>query len=63
MNKNIVTNIFGTVAGVPQVALGIALLQDKSTIAEGIAKIAEGVGLFVVAYFVGKPGNEPPPAP
>jgi hypothetical protein len=60
MNKNVITNIFGGVAGFPQVALGIAMLQDKSTIAEGIAKIAEGIGLFVVAYFVGKPGNVPP---
>lgn len=55
MNTDIVTNIFGGVAGFPQVALGIALVQDKATLAEGLAKISEGVGIFIVSYFVGKP--------
>lgn len=55
MKVNLITNIFGAVAGVPQVILGITLLQDRTTIAEGIAKITEGIGIFIVAYFVGKP--------
>lgn len=52
-NINAITNIFGTVAGVPQIILGITYLQGGQY-AEGVAKIAEGVGLLVVAYFVGK---------
>jgi len=60
MSRDTIANIFGGVAGVPQVLLGISLVQDKATLAEGIAKIAEGIGIFVVAYFVGK--NPTPPA-
>lgn len=49
-----ITNLFGAIAGVPQIILGVTHLQGGD-IPEGIAKIAEGIGLFVVAYFVGKP--------
>lgn len=54
MSRDGIANIFGTIAGVPQVLLGITHLSNKAW-AEGIAKIAEGVGLFVMAYFIGKP--------
>jgi hypothetical protein len=52
-NVNAITNIFGAIAGVPQIILGATLLSNKSY-AEGAAKIAEGIGLFIVAFFVGK---------
>lgn len=54
MNANGVTNIAGALAGGPQILLGIAHIQSGDY-AEGAAKIAEGIGLFIVAYFVGKP--------
>lgn len=54
MSRDGIANIFGTIAGVPQVLLGITHLSNQDW-AEGIAKIAEGVGLFVMAYFIGKP--------
>ena len=54
MNANGITNIAGALAGGPQILLGITYVQDRATLAEGIAKIAEGIGLFIVAYFVGK---------
>jgi len=50
---NAITNIFGTVGGVPQVLLGISYIQ-AGQIAEGVAKISEGVSIFIVAYFIGK---------
>lgn len=53
MNINAITNVFGAVAGIPQIILGITLLQSGQY-PEGAAKIAEGIGLLVVAYFVGK---------
>jgi hypothetical protein len=52
-NINAITNIFGAVAGIPQIVLGATLI-GSGNYPEGIAKIAEGVGLFVVAFFVGK---------
>ena len=56
MNANGITNITGALAGGPQIVLGIGYIQGGQ-LAEGIAKIAEGIGLFVVAYFVGKPAT------
>lgn len=51
---NAITNIFGAVAGIPQIILGVTYLQGGQY-AEGAAKLAEGIGLFIVSYFVGKP--------
>jgi len=53
-NVNAITNVFGAVAGIPQIILGVSYLQ-AGQYGEGAAKIAEGIGLFIVAYFVGKP--------
>ena len=52
-SANAITNVFGAVAGVPQIILGITLVGNNEY-AEGAAKIAEGIGLFIVAFFVGK---------
>lgn len=52
-NINAITNIFGAVAGIPQIVLGVTYLQTGQY-AEAVAKIAEGVGLFIMGYFVGK---------
>lgn len=53
MKANGITNIFGSIAGVPQILLGISYLESKQY-GEAVAKIAEGVGILVMAYFVGK---------
>jgi hypothetical protein len=53
-NMNIVGNIFGSVSGIPQLILGITYLKGGNY-AEGAAKIAEGIGLFIMGYCIGKP--------
>lgn len=50
---NWITNIFGTVAGVPQLIEGYFSIQSGDT-GHGIAKIAEGLGIFAIGYFTGK---------
>lgn len=52
-NINAITNIFGMVAGGPQFILAFTFFQNGQH-AEAIAKIAEGIGLIVVSYCVGK---------
>ena len=52
-NINAITNVFGAVAGVPQIILGITYIQSGQY-PEAAAKIAEGIGLLIVSYFVGK---------
>lgn len=54
---NWITNIFGTVAGVPQLIEGYFYFQNGD-VANGIAKIAEGVGIFAIGYFTGKSALE-----
>lgn len=50
---NWITNIFGTVAGVPQLIEGYFLIQNDQ-VGQGIQKIAEGIGIFAIGYFTGK---------
>lgn len=54
---NWITNIFGTVAGVPQLIEGYFYFQNGD-VANGIAKVAEGVGIFAIGYFTGKSALE-----
>jgi uncharacterized membrane protein YidH (DUF202 family) len=54
---NWITNIFGTIAGVPQLIEGYFSIQSGD-LGHGIAKIAEGIGLLAIGYFVGKKGSE-----
>ena len=50
---NWITNIFGSVAGVPQLIEGYFLIQQEH-VGAGIAKVAEGIGIFAIGYFTGK---------
>lgn len=55
---NMITNIFGSVAGVPQIVEGYFKITSGDDVAGGITRILEGIGIIVVAYFVGKKGSE-----
>jgi len=50
---NWVTNIFGTVAGVPQLIEGYFSITSGD-VGHGIAKVAEGIGILAIGYFTGK---------
>jgi len=50
---NWLTNIFGTVAGVPQLIEGYFYFQSGD-VGHGIAKVAEGISIFAIGYFTGK---------
>jgi len=58
---NWITNLFGAVAGVPELIEGYLAFKGGD-IGQGIMKIAEGAGILVVAYFVGKKAVDSPGA-
>jgi hypothetical protein len=50
---NWVTNLFGGIAGVAQMLEGVVMIQAEQY-PQGIAKLLEGAGIFVIGYFTGK---------
>lgn len=50
---NWLTNIFGTVAGVPEILSGVIAINNND-IATGIMDIMKGVGILAIGYFTGK---------
>lgn len=50
---NWVTNIVGTVGGVPQIIAGVLAFQ-AGDVGTGVTKICEGVSILVIGYFTGK---------
>ena len=50
---NWITNIFGTVAGVPQI-IESYFAFSSGDIGHAIAKLTEGIGLLAIGYFTGK---------
>lgn len=50
---NWITNLAGTVGGVPQIIAGVLAFQ-AGDVGTGVTKICEGVSIIVIGYFTGK---------